>query len=115
MPKELNNEQQEKEKSLQDSLFEAVRNDDLNSVKKAISEGANVNARDSEEMTPLHLATIFENKEIVNELLNHQADPNAKNETGNTPLHFAAEASNLELLKLLVEKGGDVDAVNEDN
>ncbi|EAX73956.1 ankyrin repeat protein, putative [Trichomonas vaginalis G3] len=40
--------------------------------------------------TPLHLAALQDNIEIVELLLSHGADVNEKNSKGETPLHIAA-------------------------
>ena len=54
-------------------------------------------------MTPLHLAALHGNTEVVDFLLKKEADPNAKDEYGQTPLD---RAKNEEIKQLLRAKGG---------
>lgn len=55
-------------------------------VRLLLSEGADVNARDCMEKTPLHLAIQFNNADVVRELIYEGADVNAKDDDGKTPL-----------------------------
>ena len=55
----------------------------------AIDRGSNINAADYDENTPLHIAVIKNNIEIVEILLDNGANSNAVNDNGSTPLHFA--------------------------
>jgi len=44
------------QQELNDKLFEAVENDDLDQVKELISNGADVNAKEENGFTPLYYA-----------------------------------------------------------
>jgi len=79
-----------------------------------LKNGANVNAIDSKEKSPLHLACKYSNNEnLINLLLQHNADV-AKEDTGsNTPLHIACEHTNNEkIVELLIKHSADVNAIN---
>ena len=54
-----------------------------------IAKGADVDAKDEEEWTPLHSAAYVGNKEIVELLIAKGADLNAKDDDGKTPLDRA--------------------------
>lgn len=75
-----------------------------------IESGADVNARDNREATPLHgLAskTVDRfNKSHMRYLLRKGADPAAKNDGGVTPLFIAVIFGNGRAAKLLAENGG---------
>lgn len=62
-----------------------------------------INAKDTRKMTPLHFATKYRNREIVEILLSNQAvDLNARDSNGWTPLHFAVNSKNAEMVKLFI-------------
>ena len=96
-----------KRNSRKQTLFHAVRNNDIDTVKALIEKGADVDAeeRDSQE-TPIHEAVECGNIDIVRLLLDHGADVNARNVCDETPLHFAAWSRSLEMVKLLLLKAG---------
>ena len=76
------------QQELNDELFEAVINNDLDEVKYFVSRGADVNAKNENDSTPLHLA---QDVEITKLLLDNGADINAQDEDGDTPLHVAQD------------------------
>lgn len=59
------------------SLFEAVKNGDLDGVKKAVANGADVNDRDPHTLTPLHWAAVFGYNRVVEFLLDTGAEIDA--------------------------------------
>ncbi|CAG8609611.1 2990_t:CDS:2, partial [Cetraspora pellucida] len=85
-------------------LHYAVAQGDLDKVKEILqSKTVEVDTKDHNNFTPLHIAAGRENYELVIELLLHGADPNAQDDEGSTPMHSAAEGNNLKLLKCLVK------------
>lgn len=83
---------------------------DIDSVKSLVKQGANVNSKDDNLMTPLHFAVdkcnfeilyiqkemfriirmiFLARKEIAGFLIENEADVDAKDKTGSTPLHHA--------------------------
>ena len=73
-----------------------------------ITQGADINARDEYECTPLHYHAQVNNVEKVALLLEKGADIEAQDKYKNTPLHFAEY--NAEAAQLLIEKGADIKA-----
>lgn len=73
-----------------------------------LDRGADLHARNDDELTPLHLAQYAEMAKV---LLGRGADVNARERRGRTPLHIAAQESedavDLDVLAVLLESGAD--------
>lgn len=76
-----------------------------------VSEGANIDARDQYERTPLY-AHAFSRRGNPQVLLELGADVSARDYHGDTPLHAAATRGNLETARLLLAHGARADALN---
>lgn len=63
----------------------------------------------------LHVASVNNDKESVEELLKAGADINAKGENGFTPLHYAVEQGNYNIVNLLIYFGANKSVKNEFN
>jgi len=85
---------------------------DMSKVQDLIKRGADVDAKDNDGDTPLHLATERNFIEIAKLLIERGADVNAKNSWGETPLHMASYHNRIEIAKLLLDAGADVEAKN---
>ena len=81
-------------------------------IKEAISNGANVNARDENKYgtTVLMRAAKHGHAEVAGLLLEHGADINAKDNEGWTALMGAAWRGHAEMINFLLEHGADIDA-----
>ena len=84
-------------------LFDALRADDATAVRRAISEGANVNHVNPRGGTPLMWAST---DEILDLLLKAGADPNKQ-----LPLISAARCGKISKVKKLIAAGADINAV----
>jgi hypothetical protein len=71
-----------------------------------INGGANPNATNNEQETPLHWAAGFGGNETVAVLLNKGVDVNAKNMYDETPLDYAYGAEDEVKAKLISDRGG---------
>jgi hypothetical protein len=127
-------------KSLDQVLFKAVQDGNLERVRSALRQGANVNARDRDfamtpifyadtkvsrlliekgaqvnvkarkGMTPLVWAVYWDQKEKAALLIEKGADLNASDDDGKSALHVAANWGKTEFVRLLISKGADVNA-----
>ncbi len=94
------------------ALLEAAKNGNIHTaiaaVKQAITDGANVNAKDAgwADMTALHYAAQKGHKEIIELLIANGVNVNAKNLTDKTPLDWANTFNRPELADLLRKHGG---------
>lgn len=97
-------------------LFEAAKTGNVSDAEAALAAGADPNARDDLQRTPLHWATMngYGQTDLARLLLDKGTDVNAK--TGSrqlTPLHFAVTYSYTDLARMLIEKGADPNAKND--
>ena len=70
------------------SIHEAASSGNIEAVKKHLTAGADVNAKNGGG-TPLHFAALLGRKEIAEMLISKGADVNAKDGYGWTPLYRA--------------------------
>ena len=75
-----------------------------------LDHGADPNAQDIYNRTPLHEAVVKQRLEVVQVLLDKDADPNLVDIERRTPLHLASEAGYLEGAHLLLKGSADVRA-----
>mmetsp|Transcript_23533 Transcript_23533/g.42450 ORF Transcript_23533/g.42450 Transcript_23533/m.42450 type:complete len:826 (-) Transcript_23533:143-2620(-) len=84
-------------------LQAAARQNNLDGAKKAIEDGADVNVRDDDGMTPLMWAAMHQSLDMVQLVVRHGANPNLLDERGEvietlSPDHLAVGESVLEIL-----------------
>ena len=82
-------------------------------VRRCIDEGADLQARGELEATPLHHATGYNNKEMMQLLIDAGAEVDAIAEGGMVPLHVATLSGAAETVKVLLDAGADVDAQDD--
>jgi ankyrin repeat protein len=96
------------------SLFNAIRNRNVNATRKLLNNGVNVNQEDKEGNTPLYRASEMGHTEAVKLLLSKGADVNKAKKDGDTPLTIASYEGHTEIVKLLLAKGADINKVDKD-
>eukprot|EP01080_Neovahlkampfia_damariscottae_P008566 gene8566-391_t len=88
------------------NLLVSAANGDLQGVIESLSNGADINSKDSNGFTALQFATYNSQVEVVQILIEAHADPNVfdyKNYNNFTPLHYAASFNQMELVKILLQ------------
>lgn len=83
-------------------------------AKTLLENGADVNARNSMDFTPLQTAAIGAHAEIAGLLITHGADVNTKSKGGSTPLLVATYPGNPEFAECLVSYGAKVNCRTKD-
>ena len=98
-----------------DSIWSAAAEGNLNSVKKYLAKGLDINAKGgSLKSSALLSATLYDQVKMTEFLIRNGADVNAKGDDGGTALHAAAFLGQYEIAKLLIQNGADVDARNNE-
>jgi hypothetical protein len=86
--------------------------DDVEILQHILGEGANLNAKNPDGQTALHLAIHNGDTSMVQFLLEKGADPEATATNGNKPLYDAAESGHFEIVELLLDFNANVEAFN---
>ena len=92
-----------------EQFWEAVTSE---KVSDCLNSGSDINVKDDDGASPLHLAAFEnENPDVLTVLLDAGADVNARGRLGGTPLLFAAfRNENPNVLKALLDVGADLNA-----
>jgi ankyrin repeat protein len=85
-----------------EELIVAAKANNMPEVRRLLSAGADVNAKDNYGYTPLHWACMFGHLQVFKELVEHGADIEAKEDNGWTALHWAAISDCLAVVKELL-------------
>jgi len=103
--------------NLNERLFEAAKNGNLQQLEFYISAGASVHARNicSHSWTPLHYAATFGHPNCVRLLLTNGASIDVKDNDNWTPLHGAVIMGHSDCARVLLAGGASVDTKDNDN
>eukprot|EP01114_Cavostelium_apophysatum_P015729 TRINITY_DN4351_c0_g1_i2.p1 TRINITY_DN4351_c0_g1~~TRINITY_DN4351_c0_g1_i2.p1 ORF type:complete len:388 (+),score=69.45 TRINITY_DN4351_c0_g1_i2:1-1164(+) len=95
----------------EDVLLNAVENNDVEGVFRAIADGADVNRRKNRYGASfLHFASFNGHAEATDALISKGANVNIEASNGSRPLHWAAQEGQLNCVIRLVEHGADIHA-----
>jgi len=103
--------------SAQNRLLHKAARYGQNKVVKALIEvcGANPNATNKFDMTPLHHAAVEGSSEVIETLINAGADANSADNSKRLPLHWTCANGFFEASRILVENGkSKVQALDKD-
>ena len=90
-------------------LYRAIWTNDVDTVKKLVAEGTDVNAKD-EDGDPFLLEAIWrDHAEVVQVLVDAGADANARDSDGNPLLREAIWRSHADVAQILIDAGADVE------
>ena len=73
--------------------------------KSLLAHGADINAKDDYNQTPLHEAVTKGRKDVVEVLLANKAQINGRDNAGKTPLAYAVSNNFTDIAKMLREHG----------
>ncbi|PCG19506.1 ankyrin repeat domain-containing protein [Brachyspira sp. G79] len=95
-------------KTLDESLFSAVENNNIKKVQSYLEQGANCNALDSYNRTALINASVSGYDDIAKLLIEEGTDVNIRDKAGATALMYTARDTNYEMVEFLLKNGADV-------
>ncbi len=81
-------------------------------VRRLLTEGARVNARDQRGRTPLLAATQRNQVEVARLLIQEGADVNSKDMIQDSPFLYAGAEGRTEILKMMLAAGADLTSTN---
>lgn len=98
------------EKDLLDAAFKG----ETEKVNLLLDQGVNLEARASDEGTPLMYAALKGHVDVVKALIGKGAKPNARNSNRCTALMEAASGGYVDVVKILLKAGADPNAIAKD-
>ncbi len=87
-----------------DELYDAIRKGDSKKVSSIVKSGINLNPL-NKNWTPLMIAVLRKNIDIIEIFLKNGADINFRNNKGQTPLHIASRWGHPEVVDYLIKNG----------
>ncbi|XP_046984123.1 ankyrin-3-like [Schistocerca americana] len=91
-------------------LIAAAKEGSVSKVRTLLTVGADVEAKDENQLNALHFAAARRHVEVARRLLEDGADVNARDRWRNTPLHQAAWNDNPAVVRLLAASSADCNA-----
>jgi len=97
-----------------EQLLRACMRDDYDMVRLLVDNGADMNIRDDDGMTPLMVCLNRGNTDMSAYLISKGANLDVKDEYGNTALMRAIKDNSLYLVRMMIEKGANT-RIRDDN
>ncbi|VDI17889.1 Hypothetical predicted protein, partial [Mytilus galloprovincialis] len=77
---------------------------------------SNVNhCRNTDNVSPLYMASYYGHTEVVKMLINNKADINKCRDTGDSPLYIACQEGHTEVVQLLINNKADINKCNDED
>ena len=86
---------------MENNIIELIRKGDIEGLRKAIEEGADINIQDEYGSTILMIVSYYNRVEIVKLLIEKKAKLDIQDKYGKTALDYAKEKGNQEIVELL--------------
>jgi len=96
----------------QKTLDQAVVDGDIERVKSEIAAGVDINSKNRQGWTLLHIAIYHKHTDISKLLIEKGADVNIRDNRGRAPIHLAVETGQKEIVEMLIAKGADLNVMD---
>mmetsp|Transcript_51963 Transcript_51963/g.137248 ORF Transcript_51963/g.137248 Transcript_51963/m.137248 type:complete len:340 (-) Transcript_51963:66-1085(-) len=96
-------------------LRQAVYLEDQVTLEHILKQRANLEAKDENGWTPLHVASMQCKPDIISWLVAHRADMTITDGSGYTPMSWACLKGHLPVIRALLDKKADITALAESN
>lgn len=93
-------------------LFTAIQNNDIESAKKSIEKGVNINSKDEFGFTPISQSIKMQNLELTKYFLSKNADVNITLISEQTCLMLSVYTNKIEFVSLVLPNTKDINAKN---
>ena len=90
------------------SMYAAAILGDIQTIKKLINEGLDINKLTETGKAPLHLTATYGHKKATEYLLVSGANINCKDDTGSSPLFSAVRTAHKEIVELLISNSANI-------
>jgi len=104
----------DEQKALNARLLDAAETGDVPAITQALKDGADVDARNHWQNTPLHEAAKAGHNDAVKVLLEAGAEVDARNINQDIPLHWVASQYNIRAIQVLLAAGTDPTLMTRD-
>ncbi|XWV26219.1 ankyrin repeat-containing protein [Tupanvirus soda lake] len=92
-------------------IFYAIKYKNRYALQELLSNGADPNYKNNENMNALHLAVLKKDVTMVRMLSKYIKNINARTNGGSTALHYACNFQLTEIVKILLERGASQDII----
>ncbi|GAW80528.1 hypothetical protein, conserved [Plasmodium gonderi] len=90
------------------AFWYSCRNGSLKMARIILKKGSNINHKDANGMSPLHISVKCGHLNIAKFLIENNANINITDNEGQSPIFYAIINKHYDIVKLLVENGADV-------
>ena len=98
--------------NMEEQLIQATEHKDVDTIKRLIEKGVDINTQDSKMRTSTMIATYNNDIETAKILIDAGADVNIQDDMKNNPFLYAGAEGYLEILKLTIKAGADPTITN---
>jgi ankyrin repeat protein len=93
-----------------DTIKAVVHNNQYEAMRIFLENGVDVDVRNRRGRTPMHIAALYDHRQLFQVLVEWKGDVRATADNGATPLHYAAQKGHVVLVQELIRLGASVSA-----